>query len=293
MTQRITLVALDTNNKEYPLNVDASGNLGVNVTTDVGALTLGAGTAYIGQAGRYRDPAPTLTSTPLKGGGSTAGTYTQTGVNRFTTSPVPWGIRGWLVVDQSGTLYLDESADNSSWTATQTHTITVTAPATAQAFDLAPQALSSVYYRYRFVSGGSLTTNDQTIFILKQALQTSEDRVSGYLLNAYAITGGQSYGTAMNVTGYKMLALSVVCSTSPAITGTATLSFEASIDGTNYVPLVDVTDITSGSDATSVTLATSLNNGYQLMCAGFKSVRINVTTGGGTGTVTVFARAVA
>ncbi len=44
MTQRVTLVSLDTNNKESPLNVDASGNLGVNLEGElaVGELKLAA-----------------------------------------------------------------------------------------------------------------------------------------------------------------------------------------------------------------------------------------------------------
>ena len=89
----------------------------------------------------------------------------------------------------------------------------------------------------------------------------------------------------------KLVAFSLV--TSAGITGTASVSFEASIDGTNYVPLVVVTDITNGADVTSVTLTSSMKSGYTLMCAGFKYVQANVATGGSAGTITIFGRAVA
>jgi len=120
--------------------------------------------------------------------------------------------------------------------------------------------------------------------------------VTGYMHNA--ATTAQT-GTVLDVTGYKMLAISVNALVTLA---SFTLSFEASIDGTKYVPLTMVTNIADGGDYTSVSgtpvaSAAAFNAGYAMMCAGFKYVRTNlsaITLGAqSAGTITVFGRAVA
>ena len=121
-------------------------------------------------------------------------------------------------------------------------------------------------------------------------LESGVEVTEAYMLNAYG-TNGQSYGTVMTVTGDKMLAIHVT--SNAGVTGTWTLSFSASIDGTNYIPTIMITNIADGGDYTSLTGAASLNAGYTLMCAGFKYVRANVSAGITAGSVTVFGRAVA
>jgi hypothetical protein len=120
--------------------------------------------------------------------------------------------------------------------------------------------------------------------------------VSGYMHNA--ATTAQT-GTVLTVTGCKMLAISVNALITLA---SFTLSFEASVDGTNYVPLTMVTNIADDGDYTSVSgtpvaSAAAFNAGYTMMCAGFKYVRTNIraiTLGAqSAGSVTVFGRAVA
>jgi len=120
--------------------------------------------------------------------------------------------------------------------------------------------------------------------------------VTGYMHNA--ATTAQT-GTVLNVTGYKMLAISVNALITIA---SFTLSFEASVDGTNYVPLTMVTNIADGGDYTSVSgtpvvTNAAFNAGYTMMCAGFKYVRTNISAivlgAQSAGSVTVFGRAVA
>ena len=99
---------------------------------------------------------------------------------------------------------------------------------------------------------------------------------------------GTGTGTAMTVTGFKMLALSVV-STATSVT----LDFEANVDTSNYMTGVAVTDIQGVDWVGSITLGAGTYI-YQFMCAGLTQIQANITaiTVGG-GSVTVTAQAVA
>jgi hypothetical protein len=136
----------------------------------------------LGDAGRI------LTTTPLTGGA----TYTQTGVDRLaptgTDKPAfPVGqVRGLVWADQAGTLYLDESENNSTWTTTAT--ISVSASTTTE---LPWTNLTKRYYRFRYVNGASA----QTSFVLVQ--QAAGLAVPNVNLTGSTVTESQTASQAV------------------------------------------------------------------------------------------------
>lgn len=101
------------------------------------------------------DAGTILTTTPLGGGAS----YTQAGQDRLNRSPVVNRVKGEVWADQAGTLYLEESENNSTWTATRA--VAVSAGVTAQ---VPWTILTKRYFRFRYVNGATA----QTGFILVQ-----------------------------------------------------------------------------------------------------------------------------
>ena len=102
------------------------------------------------------------------------------------------------------------------------------------------------------------------------------------------LSTGAGTGTAMTVTGYKMAALQVTTTAT-----TVTLDFEASVDGTNFMTGIDVTDATGVDYSGSISQTGAGTWVYQFMCAGVAAIQCNITANAATGgtSVTVTARA--
>jgi hypothetical protein len=81
-------------------------------------------------------------------------TFTWPSVNRFATAPrgdvVNLPIEAWAVVksDQAGTLYLQESEDQITWTNTMTQAVTAN-----KTFSPAPDTFTKQYYQWQYVNG--------------------------------------------------------------------------------------------------------------------------------------------
>jgi hypothetical protein len=107
------------------------------------------------------DAGAVLTSTPLGANAS----YIQEAVDRIapmgaSLPALPVGkVRGFAWADKAGTLYLEESDDNTTWTATAT--VSVTAKTTTP---LPWTALTKRWYRFNYTNGGSA----QGSFVLVQ-----------------------------------------------------------------------------------------------------------------------------
>ena len=98
-----------------------------------------------------------------------------------------------------------------------------------------------------------------------------------YMQNAAVATGN---GTAIETTGAANGACSTLAMQVTGITS-ATITFEATIDGTNWVAVL-ATNITSGTAATTATA----NGVYRLDCSGLASVRARISAWT-SGTITV------
>lgn len=96
-----------------------------------------------------------LTTNPLGASAS----YIQPGVDRLRQIPLVGRVRGLVFSDKSGTLYLEESEDKSTWTTTAT--VNVSANTTTQ---LSWTELTKRYFRFRYVNGSTAQTN----FVLVQ-----------------------------------------------------------------------------------------------------------------------------
>lgn len=88
------------------------------------------------------------------------------------------------------------------------------------------------------------------------------------MLDAVGATGA---GDAMEVIEEQVGGLSVV---GIQLTGTwsATVTFQASIDGTNYVSIL-AENVTTGAEAAT----TTANGIYRITCVGLRYIRLNVT----------------
>lgn len=126
------------------------------------------------------DAGAILTTTPLGGGAS----YTQAGQDRLNRSPVVNRVKGEVWADQAGTLYLEESENNSTWTATRT--VAVSAGITAQ---VPWTILTKRYFRFRYVNGATA----QTGFILVQ--QTGGPGMRNTVLTGSLPAGTNEIGT--------------------------------------------------------------------------------------------------
>ena len=309
---RIFIGVDDADGTFIPLNVDASGNVGVNLEGElaVGELQLAAadpglvqlatalagattpktildlynllnGTNLLGFVGDEYEKETTITTTNLAHGA----TYAQAVQDRFGYAYSPANVRGRVYMDKAGTLVIKESENADKSSATTLATVSVTASTTTS---IVPVQLSKRYFWFELTNNdGSHTT---TSLALTQATGVAQETTTNYFFNAYA-TDTPSTGVDMSIMGMKMAAIQVV---TPAGTTSFTLDFEISIDGVNFVPSCAVTSFADGSDSTSLTGAASFNGAYNIMVAGAKYLRCNLSAfTHGTGSLTVFARAVA
>ena len=102
--------------------------------------------------------------------------------------------------------------------------------------------------------------------------------INAVMQNAATATGN---GTSIECTGGTRGAMTVLTLQVTGIT-TATITFEATIDGSNWVA-VQVTNLNDGSESTTATA----NGLYRLTCLGLVSVRARISAyTSGTSTVT-------
>lgn len=93
--------------------------------------------------------------------------YTQAQQDRFGDVLVS-RVRGFVLADQAGTLYIEESNDGTTWTAAATLAVTAN-----QLTDTGFVALTKRYYRFRYANGATA----QTSFLLYQAIASAADIV--------------------------------------------------------------------------------------------------------------------
>jgi len=106
------------------------------------------------------------------------------------------------------------------------------------------------------------------------------------LQNAQTSTG---VGTAMTVTGYKLVAFQIVST----VLGTIIYDFEVSVDGTNFATGALVTDHT-GIDITGAISHTGAGTWVdQMLCAGYAKVQCNITANAATGGTSATVKGIA
>ncbi|MGB9886758.1 MAG: hypothetical protein ACPLRW_07170 [Moorellales bacterium] len=116
---------------------------------------------WINNVANLDDGGVILTTTPLGASAS----YTQTSIDRLIPNganlpPYPIGrVRGLVWADQAGTLYLEESENDSTWT-----TITSMPVSAGVTTELPWTNLTKRYFRFRYVNGPTA----QTSFVLIQ-----------------------------------------------------------------------------------------------------------------------------
>lgn len=128
------------------------------------------------------------TTTPL------AGNATYTGTADDVTDYVAMSIS--LVVDQSGTLYIEFSQDNTNWDHSQTYVITVTSAGTAEGFSFQGMA-EARYFRIKYTNGATLQGVFRLQVILKQYIVAGEVNQVGQPILSQAdamVTKGVIYG---------------------------------------------------------------------------------------------------
>jgi len=239
MTQRVTLVSLDTNNKESPLNVDASGNLGVNLEGElaVGELKLAAA-----------DPGLVALLAGLVG---PVGASSKNFTDLYTLATSGSGFK-------IGTLP------------------NITIQNTSFGVSSLPDCTNAVLTAVKDQRTDYLATSPAV-----SALTT--------LQNAQTSTGtGEG---AMTVTGFKMVAFTVVST----VVGTITYDFEVSVDGTNFTPATTggalVTDHQGIDYIGSISQTGAGTWVYTMMCAGYTKVQCNISANGATAGTSVTVKA--
>ncbi len=133
----------------------------------------GAVKAYRGNKNDYVTPvadlsgmAELLTNTPLEA----IEVYSQFGQDRLGAVLINRA-QGWAYSDRSGTLFIEESEDNNSWTAS--HSVAVKGGVqTASGW----VSLTKRYYRFRFENGNQ----KQSEFVLYQSVGTGGDMAFSY-----------------------------------------------------------------------------------------------------------------
>ena len=103
----------------------------------------------------------------------------------------------------------------------------------------------------------------------------TETATFAYTFQDAAVANGN--GTANYVLGMNTVVVQAVVDAAAA-----TLNFEASVDGTNYLAIL-TTNVTSGVAATTATVSGI----YEIPCSGFKLLRCRISGYGGPGAVTV------
>ncbi|URV79282.1 phage portal protein [Bacillus velezensis] len=221
----------------------------------------GAVKAYRGNKNDYVTPvadlsgmAELLTNTPLEA----IEVYSQFGQHRLGAVFID-RVQGWAYSDRSGTLFIEESEDNNSWTAS--HSVAVKGGVlTASGWVF----LTKRYYRFRFENGNQ----KQSEFVLYQSVGTGGDMAFSYtdvIFHENAAEAGE--GSIFSAGAWKKLLVE--------ITGTAESGHVAfwgrSISGKN-VPIRGI----RSDDGTSAAGTSGTEEVWSFDIAGFKEIVMEI-----------------
>ncbi|MBT9286483.1 MULTISPECIES: phage portal protein [Bacillus] len=221
----------------------------------------GAVKAYRGNKNDYVTPvadlsgmAELLTNTPLEA----IEVYSQFGQDRLGAVLIDRA-QGWAYSDRSGTLFIEESEDNNSWTAS--HSVAVKGGVlTASGW----VSLTKRYYRFRFENGNQ----KQSEFVLYQSVGTGGDLSFSYtdvIFHENAAEAGE--GSIFSAGAWKKLLVE--------ITGTAESGHIAfwgrSISGKN-VPIRGI----RSEDGTSAAGTSGTDEVWSFDIAGFKEIVMEI-----------------
>ncbi|ASF54795.1 Phage-like element PBSX protein xepA Protein xkdY [Bacillus velezensis M27] len=221
----------------------------------------GAVKAYRGNKNDYVTPvadlsgmAELLTNTPLEA----IEVYSQFGQDRLGAVLIDRA-QGWAYSDRSGTLFIEESEDNNSWTAS--HSVAVKGGVlTASGW----VSLTKRYYRFRFENGNQ----KQSEFVLYQSVGTGGDMAFSYtdvIFHENAAEAGE--GSIFSAGAWKKLLVE--------ITGTAESGHVAfwgrSISGKN-VPIRGI----RSDDGTSAAGTSGTEEVWSFDIAGFKEIVMEI-----------------
>ncbi|NRR84291.1 phage portal protein [Bacillus velezensis] len=221
----------------------------------------GAVKAYRGNKNDYVTPVADLsgmtellTNTPLEA----IEVYSQFGQDRLGAVLIDRA-QGWAYSDRSGTLFIEESEDNNSWTAS--HSVAVKGGVlTASGW----VSLTKRYYRFRFENGNQ----KQSEFVLYQSVGTGGDMAFSYtdvIFHENAAEAGE--GSIFSAGAWKKLLIE--------ITGTAESGHIAfwgrSISGKN-VPIRGI----RSEDGTSAAGTSGTDEVWSFDIAGFKEIVMEI-----------------
>ncbi|MCC2530359.1 phage portal protein [Bacillus velezensis] len=221
----------------------------------------GAVKAYRGNKNDYVTPvadlsgmAELLTNTPLEA----IEVYSQFGQDRLGAVLINRA-QGWAYSDRSGTLFIEESEDNNSWTAS--HSVAVKGGVlTASGWVF----LTKRYYRFRFENGNQ----KQSEFVLYQSVGSGGDMAFSYtdvIFHENAAEAGE--GSIFSAGAWKKLLVE--------ITGTAESGHVAfwgrSISGKN-VPIRGI----RSDDGTSAAGTSGTEEVWSFDIAGFKEIVMEI-----------------
>ncbi|ARJ74638.1 phage portal protein [Bacillus velezensis] len=221
----------------------------------------GAVKAYRGNKNDYVTPvadlsgmAELLTNTPLEA----IEVYSQFGQDRLGAVLID-RVQGWAYSDRSGTLFIEESEDNNSWTAS--HSVAVKGGVlTASGW----VSLTKRNYRFRFENGNQ----KQSEFVLYQSVGTGGDMAFSYtdvIFHENAAEAGE--GSIFSAGAWKKLLVE--------ITGTAESGHVAfwgrSISGKN-VPIRGI----RSDDGTSAAGTSGTEEVWSFDIAGFKEIVMEI-----------------
>ncbi|NUI22161.1 phage portal protein [Bacillus amyloliquefaciens] len=221
----------------------------------------GAVKAYRGNKNDYVTPvadlsgmAELLTNAPLEA----IEVYSQFGQDRLGAVLIDRA-QGWAYSDRSGTLFIEESEDNNSWTAS--HSVAVKGGVlTASGW----VCLTKRYYRFRFENGNQ----KQSEFVLYQSVGTGGDMAFSYtdvIFHENAAEAGE--GSIFSAGAWKKLLVE--------ITGTAESGHVAfwgrSISGKN-VPIRGI----RSEDGTSAAGTSGTEEVWSFDIAGFKEIVMEI-----------------
>ncbi|MFV1860479.1 phage portal protein [Bacillus amyloliquefaciens] len=195
-----------------------------------------------------------LTNTPLEA----IEVYSQFGQDRLGAVLIDRA-QGWAYSDRSGTLFIEESEDNNSWTAS--HSVAVKGGVqTASGW----VSLTKRYYRFRFENGNQ----KQSEFVLYQSVGTGGDMAFSYtdvIFHENAAEAGE--GSIFSAGAWKKLLVE--------ITGTAESGHVAfwgrSISGKN-VPIRGI----RSDDGTSAAGTSGTEEVWSFDIAGFKEIVMEI-----------------
>ncbi|MCM3107580.1 phage portal protein [Bacillus velezensis] len=221
----------------------------------------GAVKAYRGNKNDYVTPvadlsgmAELLTNTPLEA----IEVYSQFGQDRLGAVLID-RVQGWAYSDRSGTLFIEESEDNNSWTAS--HSVAVKGGVLTASGGV---FLTKRYYRFRFENGNQ----KQSEFVLYQSVGTGGDMAFSYtdvIFHENAAEAGE--GSIFSAGAWKKLLVE--------ITGTAESGHVAfwgrSISGKN-VPIRGI----RSDDGTSAAGTSGTEEVWSFDIAGFKEIVMEI-----------------